>query len=128
MDRMNTQYSFVVMDNEAGMEHLSRRTTNHVDLLCIVAEPNPIGEVTVQRICDLASKLPIDVKQIGVIWNKTDKIKELDSIESFGFVPYDKAVFDVSMEGRGIFDLEKNSSALLAVQKILVQKLNLNII
>jgi uncharacterized 2Fe-2S/4Fe-4S cluster protein (DUF4445 family) len=128
MDELSKQYSFVVMDNEAGMEHLSRRTTNHVDLLCIIAEPSPIGEVTVQRICDLASKLPIDVKQIGVIWNKTDNIKELDSIESFGFIPYDKAIFDVSMEGKNIFDIETTSPAFSAVQKTLANKLNLNII
>jgi CO dehydrogenase maturation factor len=128
MDKLSSQYSFVVMDNEAGMEHMSRRTTNHVDLLCIVAEPSPIGEVTVQRICDLALKLPIDVKQMGVIWNKTDNIKNLDSIESFGFIPYDKDIFDISMEGRNIFDVETNSPAFSAVQKILANKLNLNII
>ena len=127
MDKLSTQYSFVVMDNEAGMEHISRRTTNHVDLLCIVAEPSPIGEVTVQRICDLASKLPIDVKQMGVIWNKTDNIKNLDSIESLGFIPYDKDIFDISMEGKNIFDVETNSPAFSAVQKMLANKLNLNI-
>jgi len=39
LDELSSQYRFVVIDNEAGMEHLSRRTTNNVDLLCIVSEP-----------------------------------------------------------------------------------------
>ncbi len=54
MDELSETYSFVVLDNEAGMEHLSRRTTNNVDLLCIIADPNPIGEMTARRISGLA--------------------------------------------------------------------------
>ncbi|MFC1737618.1 cellulose synthase operon protein YhjQ/BcsQ [Planctomycetota bacterium] len=126
LDNLSSQYGFVVMDNEAGMEHLSRRTTNSVDMLCIVAEPGPIGEITAQRIYDLAEKLPIDVKQIGIIWNKADNIKELKSIESFGAIPYDKSIFDASMKGKNIFEMEMNSPAFAAVQKILEQKLNFN--
>ena len=125
MDQLSSGYGFVVMDNEAGMEHLSRRTTNNVDLLCIVAEPTPIGQITAQRILTLTGQLPIAVKQAGVIWNKADSIKELASIESFGCIPYDKAVFDASMVGKTIFDIERSSPSLLAVQKILESKLNL---
>src|SRR4030042_2038478 len=58
LDELSSQYRYVIIDNEAGMEHLSRRTTNNVDLLCIVAEPTPIGSVTAQRISDLTQKLP----------------------------------------------------------------------
>ena len=61
---------YVVIDNEAGMAHLSRRTTNNVDLLCIVAEPAPIGIVTCRMILELVEKLPIIVRKTGVIWNK----------------------------------------------------------
>jgi len=123
LDRLSSQYSFVVIDNEAGMEHLSRRTTNNVDLLFIAAESTPVGVITAQRIFALAKQLPISVKQIGVIWNKSDSIKELDGIENFGCVPYDKAVFDASIQSKTIFDIEQTSPALLAVHKILEQKL-----
>ena len=74
LDDLSSAYDFVVMDNEAGMEHLSRRTTNNVDLLCIVAKDSPIGTVTAKRIFDLAKKLPITVKEIGIIWNSTSPI------------------------------------------------------
>jgi CO dehydrogenase maturation factor len=125
MDNMASAYGFVVMDNEAGMEHLSRRTTNNVDVLCIAAEATPIGVITAQRIVELAGRLPISVKRVGVIWNRADHEKELDGIESFGSVPCDQAVLDVSVRGGTVFDVRENSPAYLAVRKILEQKLNL---
>lgn len=125
LDKMSSEYGFVVVDNEAGMEHLSRRTTNNIDLLCIVAEPNPIGELTARKIFTLAKSLPIVVKQAGIIWNKTDNIKNLNGIESFGCIPYDQLVFDASMKGKTVFDIQDNSPAFLPVRKLLEQKLNL---
>ncbi|MHC4395126.1 MAG: ATP-binding protein [Planctomycetota bacterium] len=122
LDKLSSAYDFVVIDNEAGMEHLSRRTTNNVDLLCITAEPTPIGIVTAKRIFELAEKLPISVKKIGIIWNRTDSAKELDEIEIFGCIPYDKAVFEASMQGKTIFDIEQDSPAFSAVRKILEHK------
>ena len=119
IDNLSSAYDFVVVDNEAGMEHLSRRTTNNVDLLCIVAEPTSLGALTARRIFDLAKELPIVVKQIGVIWNTSDSIKELDGIETFGCVPYDQSALDISMQGKTIFDLDDNSPAVSAVRKIL---------
>ena len=126
MDKLSSAYGFVVIDNEAGMEHLSRRTTNNVDLLCIVAEATALGVVTAKRIFELAKQLPISVKEIGVIWNRAESSKQLDGIEVFGYVPYDQAVLDASMQGKTIFDLETNSPAFLSVRKILEKKLNLS--
>ena len=119
LKKLSSAYEFVVMDNEAGMEHLSRRTTNNVDLLCIVAEPTPIGELTAQRIFELAERLPISVKNTGVIWNRTDSGRQAGGINTFGCVPYDKAVLDASTKGESIFSLEQQSPALLAVSNIL---------
>ena len=124
MDKLNSAYSFVVIDNEAGMEHLSRRTTNNIDLLCIVAEPNPIGEVTARRIFELSNELPIEVKRAGIIWNRAEKVKEVDGIESFGFVPYDEAIFEASMQSKSIFDIGKGSASYSAMRRILEKKLN----
>jgi len=123
LDQLSSQYQFVIIDSEAGMEHLSRRTTNNVDLLCIVAEPTSLGAITAQRIFDLAKQLPISVEEIGLIWNRAETSKDLDGIEIFGYVPYDQAVFDASMQGKTIFDLEDDSPAFLAVRKILKNKL-----
>jgi CO dehydrogenase maturation factor len=110
------------------MEHLSRRSTNNVELLCIVAEPTPLGATIAGRIFDLAKQLPITVKDIGVILNRansTEDNRELERIEVFGCVSYDKVVFDASMEGKTVFDIELNSPAFLAVQKVVQHKLHL---
>jgi len=119
LDELSSQYQFVVIDNEAGMEHLSRRTTNNVDVLFIVAEQTPIGSVTAKRIFSLAEKLPISVRQIGIIWNRADNNKKLNGIDIFGHIPYDKAVFDASTQGKTIFDIKEKDSAFLAVRNIL---------
>ena len=124
MDKLSDSYGFVVIDNEAGMEHLSRRTTNNVDVLCIAAESSPIGAITAQRIFELAAELPIAVKRIGVIWNRSENAGQLNGIESLGCVPYDQDLFKASMQGGNIFDLGHNSAAFSAVQKIL-EKLNI---
>jgi CO dehydrogenase maturation factor len=123
LNKLSSAYEFVVIDNEAGMEHLSRRTTNNIDLLCIAAEATPLGMVTARRIFELAKQLPISVKKIGVIWNRTDSSKELNGIDVFGSVPYDKAVLDASMRGETIFSVDSQSPALLAAGNILEQRL-----
>ena len=130
LDTLSSKYRYVVIDNEAGMEHLSRRTTNNVDLLCIVAEPNPIGSVTVRRISDLAGKLPIDVKQIGVIWNKVvDQDAQdysVNEVETFGYIPSDAVVFDNSVRGKTVFELGKDNPAYSAIDNILESVLTLS--
>ncbi len=138
LDELSPAYEFVVIDNEAGMEHLSRRTNNNVDLLCIVAEATALGAITAQRIFKLAKKLPISVKEIGVIWNENrgplpvtrdssdEQRATSDDIQTFGCVPYDKAAFDASMQGKTVFDLENDSPAFLAVCKIFEDILVLN--
>jgi CO dehydrogenase maturation factor len=126
LDNLSSEYRYVVIDNEAGMEHLSRRTTNHVDLLFIVAEPNPIGAITVRRISDLAGKLPIGVKQLGVIWNKvldqTDPDApghSVDGVVTFGHIPSDIDVFNNAVQGKTVFDIAKDNPAYAAIDKIL---------
>ena len=126
LDELGSQYQFVVIDNEAGMEHLSRRTTNNVDMLCIVAEPTPVGEVTAQRIYELVKKLPIVVKKIGLVWNRADNGKKPDGIDILGHIPYDEAVSDASMRGKTVFDLDDNSPAFVAARKIVEKILELS--
>jgi CO dehydrogenase maturation factor len=132
LDNLSSQYRYVVIDNEAGMEHLSRRTTNNVDLLCIVAEPTPIGSVTAQRITRLSKTLPIGVKQIGVIWNKavgnnTGSFERQvgNEVETFGHMPYDTAVIESSSQGKTVFELSKENPAYLEIGTILEHILNL---
>ena len=132
LDNLSSKYRYVVIDNEAGMEHLSRRTTNNVDLLCIVAEPNPIGSVTAKRISDLARELPIGVKRIGVIWNKVPDQSDPDAqdnsvneVETFGYIPSDMDVFNNAVQGKTVFDIAKDNPAYSAMDNILESVLTL---
>jgi len=127
LDKLSSQYQFVIIDNEAGMEHLSRRTTNNVDLLYIVTEATSLGALTAKRIFALAKQLPIVVKEAGVVWNKVEGAAgcepRLDDVETLGRVPMDQSVLDASIQGRTIFDLDPNSPALLAVRRMTEQKI-----
>ncbi len=130
LNDLRPNYSFVMMDNEAGMEHLSRRTADYIDLLCIIAEPNPIGVLTAKRIFELSKQLPIIVKKAGIIWNKcSDQAQnsELNNneITVFGSVPYDRVIVDVAIEGKTVFDIEQDTPAFIAVGDIIEKNLNL---
>ena len=122
---LSSSYGFVLTDNEAGMEHLSRRTTNNVDLLMIVGEPTRIGVVTATRIVELINSLPMSITEVGIIWNRTGKEVdiEIEGARTLGFVPHDEAVFDIAIEGGTVFDLDDNSVALSAVREILKRNL-----
>ena len=119
LDKLSNSYDFVVVDNEAGMEHLSRRTTNNVDFLFILADPTPIGQVTAKRIFQLAKTLPINVEKMGILWNRTDALHQLDGMEIFGSIPFDQAVLDSSMQGKNVFEIDSKSIAFSAIKQII---------
>lgn len=123
LNTLSSKYQYVVLDNEAGMEHLSRRTTNDVDLLCIITEPTHIGRITARRIATLADQLPISVKHRGIIWNKADSTgengHEVNEIENLGTVPFDTEVIDASQKNQSIFELDENNAAMCAIKELL---------
>jgi CO dehydrogenase maturation factor len=99
-------YKWIVMDNEAGLEHISRRTTSNIKALLIVVNDNPISLNTAKSIIELSSKLKNAIDKLFLITNMVreerraelmTRIKNLD-IEYLGDIPYDetlgKAVFD----------------------------------
>lgn len=127
LDELSSSYAYIITDNEAGMEHLSRRTTNNIDLLIVVAEPTKIGVITAKRIVELTDSLPISISEIGIIWNKVNKQVDIDTngIDVFGTVPFDQDIFDAAVEGKSIFDLDEDNVALKTVREILKCKLGI---
>ena len=71
LSRLKKSYPVVVIDNEAGMEHLSRLTTDNVDCLIAVSEPTTPSVRTVERILELADSLPTRIGRKAVVFNKT---------------------------------------------------------
>ena len=70
IERLGKNYSYMIVDNEAGMEHFSRRTTRKIDLLFIVSDYSIIGLRSAKRILDLTRELELDVRDVRLIINR----------------------------------------------------------
>ena len=70
MDKLADNYPYTVMDNEAGLEHLSRRTTQDTDLLLIISDSSVRGIMTAGRIGELVKELKLNVKRPVLIVNR----------------------------------------------------------
>jgi CO dehydrogenase maturation factor len=125
-DKLSETYPYVVIDNEAGMEHLSRRTTHKVDLLLIVSDPTVRGIRTARRIADLVKELNLDIDRYALIINRVagEEGAELKAfaeslgLEVAGLVPQDKSVFENDLAGKAICDLPVASPAVNAAFSI----------
>ena len=121
-DKLSDSYPYVVIDNEAGMEHLSRRTTHKVDLLLIVSDPTLKGIKTARRIDTLVDDLKLQVDRRALIINRVlpeaeDELKSIASemgLTVEAMVPQDQAVFQHDLKGKPVFDLPADSEALTA--------------
>jgi CO dehydrogenase maturation factor len=128
-DTLSDNYTYIVMDNEAGMEHLSRRTTQNVDELFIISDHSVKGARTVARIRDLVSELKLTVKRQSVIINfvptKLDSIiaEELDrlGIEPITIIPLDEEVYEYDLKLKPLLDLPDTSKAVRAINELMVK-------
>lgn len=123
IDALRGNYRYVVLDNEAGMEHLSRRTTQDVDVLLLVAEPRPISLRSATRIAAIAEELQLRVGQKCLVLNRVRGERPLvwKEVEALGMpvlgvIPADPAVEDLWARGRPLGELPPASPARRAVQ------------
>jgi CO dehydrogenase maturation factor len=70
LGEISTQYPFVVLDNEAGLENLSRRIIQQVDLLVFVTDPSRQGLTTVKRLYALAKEMNVRYGKLAVFVNR----------------------------------------------------------
>jgi CO dehydrogenase maturation factor len=127
LDRLNKSYEYVVVDNEAGMEHLSRRTTRGIDVMFIVSDPSQRGLATAMRIRDLAREMEIGVERFGLVVSRVrgelpaslaDVISGLD-IELAGVVPDDLQVAAYDEEGKPLIERPPESLARASVRSLM---------
>ncbi len=128
LEVLSGNYPVVVIDNEAGMEHLSRRTTAKIDLLLLVSEPSPVGIMTAARIRDLARELEVEVARTGLIINRVSGpaiaarlVEEARGrgLEVLGTVPLDDAVVEQAMAHQPAFRLPDSAPAVRAIEAVL---------
>lgn len=130
IDRLSDQYPFVVMDNEAGLEHLSRRTTRNVEHLLIVSDASQRGVVAARRVAELVDELSIEIGQAHLILNRVPGgklpalLKEyVDSINVplLGVIPQDERLMEFEFGGRPLVELGDESPVYQAVAAMMKQ-------
>jgi CO dehydrogenase maturation factor len=128
IDRLSDHYPFVVMDNEAGLEHLSRRTTRDVQHLLLITDPSRRGLVAAQRAAALVDELNIAVGQSHLIINRLPGTQippplqiTIDQIgvPLAGIIPADNALLEFEFSGRPLIDLGDESPVYRAVANIM---------
>ena len=126
MERLAGNYPFVVMDNEAGMEHISRLTTKDVDMLLIVTDTSRRGLQAAVRIDELARSLNIGVGKSYVIINQvknglSEKALEMiknAGLELAGTVPEDDTIYEYDFNGQPTIEMPEDSPSVQAAFEI----------
>lgn len=126
LDLLTGNYRYIVIDNEAGMEHFSRLTTRDVDLLFIVSDSSKRGISTAARIRDLIHELDLRIARELLVINRVQG--ELDSeileeskrqnLSLAGIIPVDEDVYRYDLEGKPTFHLPVESRAVQAARRI----------
>jgi CO dehydrogenase maturation factor len=123
---MMDNYPYLVVDNEAGMEHFSRLTTKYIDLLLIVSDSSRRGILSARRIYDLVDELGIRVGRKYLLVNQyRDKLERLvtKETETFGpdsvsTIPEDDLIYQFDLEGKPTVELPPDSVALQAANEV----------
>lgn len=122
LERLVDNYKYVVMDNEAGMEHISRLTTKNVDVLLIVTDTSRRGVQAGLRIDKLARELNIGVGKSYLVINQVKSelpqaVLDLiasDGLELAGTIPEDQTVYDYDLNGKPTIAIEESNPAVRA--------------
>ena len=126
LERLTKNYPYVVIDNEAGMEHISRLTTSNIDILLIVADTSRRGLQAGMRIDKLSKELNIGVGRSFLILNQSKDAPTpavLDMLENAGLelsgsIPEDQTVYEFDLEGRATIELPEDNDAVLSAFNI----------
>ena len=128
VDRLSDAYDYVVIDNEAGLEHLSRRTTRDVDLLFLVSDPTLRGIVAAGRVVEVVDELKTAVGAIHLIVNRVNgntlpdplmKAIAEHNLRLAGLIPADPAVNELDAQGQPIVKLPEDAPVRRSLEAIL---------
>ncbi len=129
IDRLIKNYDVTLMDMEAGLEHLSRRTDRDVDVMMVVTDPSSMGLQTAKRVKEVAKEVHIEFKKFYLVGNRFKP--EMETLlrneaqklgyEFVGTIPPDDNVFMHNLTGKPLLDLPLGSPAIPAVRQILTR-------
>jgi CO dehydrogenase maturation factor len=126
LDLLTGNYRYIVIDNEAGMEHFSRLTTRDVDLLFIVSDSSRRSILTASRIRGLIHELNLRILREVLVINRVqgeldpDTLEEVkrENLQLAGIIPADEEVYRYDVEGKPTFSLPGQSKAFQAAKRI----------
>ena len=126
LDRLTDNYPYIVMDNEAGMEHISRLTTSNADILLVVSDTSRRGIQAAVRINKLAKDLNIGVEKSYLIINQTkngipeavSNILNAEDLELAGMIPMDNTIYDYDLNGQPTIEMPENNKSVKAAFEI----------
>ncbi len=121
LEKLTDNYPYIVMDNEAGMEHISRLTTKNVDFLIIVSDTSRRGIQAAIRINKLAKNLNIGVGRSYLIMNQArnngvpDTVTEMldkEELELIGTIQEDETVYEFDLNGKPTIQIPDDNQAV----------------
>ncbi len=124
LSRLQQNYSVVIMDNEAGMEHLSRRTTDDIDFLLVVMGPDKASAIAAERILAMVPKLQIKVGRILLVAARCEDGQDVNlsnalpmmKSDKLSAIPEDPAISRMAIRGQTIFEVAPDSDAMAAIR------------
>ena len=129
IEKLSGNYACVVIDNEAGMEHLSRRTTQNVNALLLVSDHSIKGVRSIARIRDLVSELKLVVEKQYVVINFVPSVvepliaRELTrlGLETAAVIPWDEELRECDIRQKPLLELPDTSKAVDAVSALMAK-------
>ena len=132
IQKLEGNYNYMVVDNEAGMEHISRGTLPKVDYLVLVSDCSRRGIQAVARIAELADEIKLTPKRTCLVVNRAPEGKlnagimeeiEKHGLDLVGVIPQDETIFEYDSYGKPTAFLPDDSAAKKAVTEICTQLL-----
>ena len=127
LESLGRNYPYVVIDNEAGLEHLSRRTAQRIDVLLVVSDYSMNGLRAAERIRRLSEELDLDISRRYLVINRVPgelsapfrEQAEAQGLGILGVVPIDQGISEGDLVGKAVIDLPDDNRAVGAVQELM---------
>ncbi|MHC1567424.1 MAG: ATP-binding protein [Candidatus Syntropharchaeia archaeon] len=127
IDTLSSSYDYTIIDCEAGLEHLSRRTTRDVDVMLVVSNGSVKGLKTAQRIKKIAEEINVDVRKIVPVANRIpdgmeNTVREEGNKYGIDFVeiiPFDPLIAEYDMRGIPVVELPETSPVIQGVKRVM---------
>ena len=130
VQKLQSHYPYIVVDNEAGMEHVSRGILPNMEKVLLVSDCSRRGVQAAGRLAEMVRELDLGPKEVGLIVNRapggrlSDGVREeIDrhGLKLMGVVPHDDTVYEYDAEGRPSVTVPENSPVKQAVRAIFDQ-------